>query len=184
MLSVLLSCPLPCGVPLNMLLEILHYIYAPPAPPEEAPSAMQSSGQCAAIGISNPAGPTSPSSPRTDTFSSPPLLKRNGGSPFPPADPVVLDSSLQDVSRVLPFDTEGTFSAAADASPQQHRSIQFLVIAACLKPILAVTFVAAAPSLSLVGAHVRRFEYDSTSSHDTLPAGDQRLSAISDAASP
>lgn len=184
MLSVLLSCPLPCGVPLSMLLEIMHYIYAPPAPPEEAPSAMQSPGQCAAIGISNPAGPTSPSSPHTDMFSSPPLLKRNTGSPFPPADPVVLDSSLQDVSRVLPFDTEGTFSAAADASPQQHRSIQFLVIAACLKPILAVTFVAAAPSLSLVGAHVRKFEYDSTSSHDTLPAGDQRLPAISDAASP
>jgi hypothetical protein len=88
-------------------------------------------------------------------FSSPPLLKRSVGSPFSTAVPATPDASLHDVSRSLPFDREELSSPVADGAGQPHRSVKFLIVAACIKPILAASFVAVTPSLSLAGAHVR-----------------------------
>lgn len=151
MLCVLLSCPLPCGVPLNLLLEIMHYIYAPPPLSEETPSVFSAT--------ETSSKPSSPSSPHVDLYSSPPLLKRSVASPFRSADPVTHESPFNNVSRVLPFGNEDPSSQAADPLHHSHRSVLFLITAACIKPILAATFVATAPSLSLASVHVSRLLY-------------------------
>ena len=153
MLCVLLACPSPCGISLNVLLEVMHHIYSPPPPPEELPSAHHQSGLIAAV--TNAEIPTSPSSPDAATFSSPPLMKRSAGSPFYPANPIPHNASPQGVARTITFDAEEKLSAAAVGNGQPHRSVVFLLVAACIKPVLAITFVAVTPSLSLAGAHVR-----------------------------
>ncbi len=148
MLCALISCPLPCGIPLNMLLEIMNYIYEPPPPPEETLPSLHSA-------TSQNAGSASPPSHCVDDFSSPPLLKRSTASPSRSASMAPESKILQDVSRVLPFGDEVACSEAAGATRKSLRSARFLIIAACIKPILATTFVSATPSLSLAGAHVR-----------------------------
>ncbi len=77
------------------------------------------------------------------------------GSPFSTAIPATPDASIHNVSRLLPFDREELSSPAAGGNGQPHRSVKFLIVAACIKPILAASFVAVTPSLSLAGAHVR-----------------------------
>ena len=155
MLCVLLACPAPCGIPLTLLLEIMHYIYEPPLPPEDPPSALHQSAASTSIGEPHKESSTVLASPCEDTTFSPPLMRRTAGSPFRPAATIAGNTSLQDVARSLPFDAEQNPSHVADASGRRHRSVQFLIIAACIKPMLAVTFFAASPSLSLAGVHVR-----------------------------
>ena len=156
MLCVLAACPLPCGIPLNLLLETMHHIYAPPPPPEEQPPPRQSPGESAGGGQPDSAAAAMPLSPSVDTFSSPPLLKRSVGSPFSAVVPITPDALLEDVSRSLPFDFEEQSSPSFVGIGRPHRSVQFLVVAACIKPILAASFVALTPSLSLAGEHVRQ----------------------------
>jgi hypothetical protein len=158
MLCVLLACPLPSGVPLNILLEVMHHIYSPPPPPDEPSTVHHQSGDGASLSALNTDGPKSPSSPHMDAFSSPPLLKRSSRSPLVlvSATPILHNASLEDVARSLPFDREEKSSVAADNAGRSHRSVQFLITAACIKPVLAVTFVSATPSLSLAGTHVRQ----------------------------
>jgi hypothetical protein len=134
-----------------MLLEIMHYIYAPPFQPEEPLSSIRS---LEASSAQQSSGLKSPSSPHADGFSSPPLLKRSVASPFRPADSVALESTIQNVSRVLPFGVDDISSKDVDSPHSLHQSIRFLITAACIKPILATTFVTTMPSFSLAGAHV------------------------------
>jgi hypothetical protein len=152
MLCALLACPAPCGIPLTLLLETMHHIYEPP---EDPPSALHQSAASASMGEPHTESSTLLSSPSEDTTFSPPLMRRTAGSPFRPAATIPRNTSLQDVARSLPFDAEQKPSHAADSSGPRHRSVQFLIIASCIKPMLAVTFFAATPSLSLAGAHVR-----------------------------
>lgn len=155
MLCVLLACPAPCGIPLTLLLETMHHIYEPPLPPEDPPSALHPSAASASIGEPHTESSTLHSSPSEDMTFSPPLMRRTAGSPFRPAATIPRNTSNQDVARSLPFDSDQTPVRVADSSGPRHRSVQFLIIASCIKPMLAVTFFAASPSLSLAGAHVR-----------------------------
>jgi hypothetical protein len=156
MLCVLMSCPLPCGIPLSMLLETMHHIYSPSSTEQASPS-RQSPANSPATGVNSAAATTLSSPTQADICTSPPLLKRSVDSPYNRAAPVLRDASLQDVSQTLSFDVDSTFPLASESVSQQHRSVQFLVIAACIKSILAVTFVAASPSLSIASAHVREY---------------------------
>lgn len=156
MLCVLLSCPLPCGIPLSMLLETMHHIYSPP-PTEQSSPSRHSPADSPATAVNSAAATMLSSPTQSDICTSPPLLKRSVDSPYNRAAPVFRDASLQEVSQTLSFDVDSKFPLASENASQQHRSVQFLVIAACIKPILAVTFVAASPSLSIASAHVRQY---------------------------
>jgi hypothetical protein len=153
MLCVLAACPLPCGIPLNLLLEIMCYVHEHPASPAALSSAHHLHSDGPSVGVSTVS--SSATSPHAEAVSSPPLIKRSAGSPFNRHFSVLPPASPPDVSRSLNFEAEDTNFSSPQVIARPPSTLQFLVIAACIKPVLVTTYVAAMPSLSLALTNVR-----------------------------